>query len=263
MTAATASAPAFSGLRNQLRHETGTWWRTSRWWRQSLIWVVIVNGLLAAVLWLVPNLVGGIEDGAAVPQLDLLGSAAQFVEMAAAVTAVGVVILAQGIVLDDRRAGITEWLLSKPLTRPALLLAKLLGQGAGLLTCLVLLPWIGVYVVLSIAAGAAWPLGDFAGAVALVALYVAFHLALVLFLSFVPGKRGAVLGIPLALLAGADVAMTALPWLANVSPYVVNRLAAALLVGGVPPLAGPVLATAASITALVVGAAWRFSTDEV
>jgi len=39
------------GLRNMLRLEFGKWWGSRLWWVQSLIWVLVINGMLAALLW--------------------------------------------------------------------------------------------------------------------------------------------------------------------------------------------------------------------
>jgi hypothetical protein len=73
-------------------------------------------------------------------ELDLVEAAAQFAELATVITAAGVVILSQGLLLDDQRGGLLEWLLSKPLSRLALLLAKLAGHTSGLLAAIVALP---------------------------------------------------------------------------------------------------------------------------
>lgn len=251
-----------AGLGNQTRREASMWWSTGRWWRQGAVWTILLGGLLAAMLWVLPGLFAEIE-GAETMGADLLTNAAQFAEVAAFVSAVGVVILAQGLLLDDQRLGLTEWLLSKPLSRPALVLAKLTGHASGLLAAIVALPWVAVYGLLSVAAGAPWPLGRFLGTVALVGVFVVFHLALVLALSAVFGNRGAVLAVPLALLVTADVVIGAAPWLAGWLPYTLNRVAAALLATGEIAAAGP-LAAALVWSALLLGVAvWRFDRQEL
>jgi ABC-type transport system involved in multi-copper enzyme maturation permease subunit len=179
------------------------------------------------------------------------------------VSAIGVVILAQGVLLDEQRSGLTEWLLSKPLSRPALVLAKLAGHSSGLLVSVVLVPWAAVYVLLSVAAGTPWPVGRFVGTVALVGLFVVFHLALVLALSALSGSRGAVLAVPLALLVTADLLVSMAPWAADAMPYLVNRVGAALLATGDVAAVGPLLATAGWTVALAGAAVWRFNRQEL
>lgn len=251
-----------AGLRNQTRREASSWWSTGRWWRQGLLWAGVINGLLIAMLWALPALLSGVEGGETVAT-DVAGTAAQFAELAAFVSAAGVVILTQGVLLDDLRLGLTEWMLSKPLSRPALVLAKLGGHLSGLITSIVLIPWIGVYALLSVAAGEPWPVGRFLGSVVLVIVFVAFHLALVVALSVWTGRRGTVLAIPLALLVGMDVVISAAPPLANWMPYVLTRVGAAFLVTGSLAAPGPVLATLGWTAALVIAAVWRFNRHEL
>lgn len=172
-------------------------------------------------------------------------------------------ILTQGVLLDEQRSGLHEWLLSKPLSRPALVLAKFAGHASGLLVALVLAPWAGIYVLLSIAAGQPWPLGRFLGTVALVGLFVLFHLALVLALSALFGSRGAVLAIPLVLLVGADLLVAAAPWAADGLPYLLNRVAAALLATGELTAVGPAVATGVATAVLAAVAVWRFNRQEL
>ena len=37
------------GLRNMLRAELGKWFRTNMWWVQALIWIGVIDGILAVV----------------------------------------------------------------------------------------------------------------------------------------------------------------------------------------------------------------------
>jgi ABC-type transport system involved in multi-copper enzyme maturation permease subunit len=251
-----------AGLANQTRREASMWWGTGRWWRQAGVWTLVLGGLLVVMHWVLPGVIADVEGAEALPT-DVVETAAQFLELATFVSAVGVVILASGLLLDDQRLGLLEWLLSKPLSRPALVLAKLAGHASGLLVALVVVPWVAVYALLSIAAGAPWPLGRFLGAGVLVSLFVVFHLALVLALSALTASRGAVLAVPLALLVGADVVVGAVPALADWAPYVLGRVAAALVATGELVAVGPLLATAAWTVALSAVAVWRFARQEL
>jgi hypothetical protein len=123
MSTLTGGATMLAGLGNQARREASMWWSTGRWLRQALVWTFLLAGLLTAMLWVLPAVFADI-DGAAMTD-DAVQVAAQFTELAAFISAVGVVILVQGVLLDDQRSGLTEWLLSKPLSRPGG------GGGAG------------------------------------------------------------------------------------------------------------------------------------
>lgn len=262
MTALPARSPWLAGLGNQTRREAAMWWSTGRWRRQALVWTLVLGGLLVAMLWVLPGVFAGIEGSEAMPE-DVVQVAAQFAELAAFVSAVGVVILSQGLLLDDQRSGLTEWLLSKPLSRPALVVAKLVGHGSGLLVSVVFLPWVAVYALLWVAAGEPWPVGRFVATVGLIGVFVVFHVALLLALSALTGSRGVVLAVPLALLVGADLVFTAAPWMADWMPYVLSRVAAALLATGELVAVGPPLAAVAGAVALTAVAVWRFARQEL
>lgn len=256
-----APGPAWSaGLANQARREASMWWATSRWWRQAVVWSVVLGGLLAAVLWVFPTVLEGVE-GSVAP--DATEAAGQFTELAAVISAVGVVIMSQGLLLDDQRSGLVEWLLSKPLSRSALVLAKLAGHAGGLLFAVVAVPWVAVYALLSVGAGSAWPPGRFLGTVALIGLFVVFHVALVLALSALARSRGVVLAVPLALLVGSDVIVGLAPWAADGMPWLLGRIAAALLATGTLVAVWPVVATAVGTVALTALAVGLFGRQEL
>ena len=42
------------GFANLFHKENGEWIYTGRWWMQSLLWLLIANGFLAIVLWVLP-----------------------------------------------------------------------------------------------------------------------------------------------------------------------------------------------------------------
>ena len=251
-----------AGLGNQTRREAATWWANAHRWRQALVWSVVIGGLLAGMLWVLPAILAGV-NGAVAVQLEPVEAAAQFGALAVVLTGAGVVISSQGLLLDARRAGLLERLLSKPLARPALLLAGLVGHSSGLLAAAVVVPWLAVWALLSVAAGQPWSAGRVAGTAVLAALVVLFHVGLVLALSVVTGSRGVVLAVPLALLVGADLISAAAPWTAHVSPYVVGRLAAGLLATGELMAVGPLLATVACTGMLLKLALWRFAGEEL
>jgi len=248
-----------AGFTNQLTRESATWWATRRWWVQATAWGVLVNALLAVMLWVIPDL-EALSGGA---RMSVAESAAQFTGMAATLASIATVVLSQGVLVDERRSGVLEWMLSKPLERTALLAAKLVGHATALVAVLVLAPWVGVLVLLSLADGSLWPLGRWAGATALVAALVLFHLALVLLLSVMTWSRPVILAVPLAGILGADLATAVVPDLVSVLPWSLARLAGPVLVDGTLGSVGPLLSvTVLTVACLLVGA-WRFEHEEL
>ncbi len=59
--------------------------------------------------------------------------------------AVGVVIIMQGVVVGEKKSGTAAWVLSKPVTRPAFILSKVIANSLGVLVTMVVLPGIVAY----------------------------------------------------------------------------------------------------------------------
>jgi ABC-2 type transport system permease protein len=253
---------AFQGLGNLARREAAMWWTTGRWRLQALVWTAILGGLLASMLWLLPAVMAA-APGADPLTGDAREVALQFPDMAAAVTAVGVVLLVQGAILDERRNGVLEWLLSKPLTRRALVVAKFLGQTAGLLVTLVAIPWVAVYLLLGAADGQLWSAGRVVAVGGVMALVVGFHLALVLALSTLTTSRVVILAVPLAAIVGADAITGLWPDAFYVSPWSLGSIASLLLADGVLVSVWPIVATVAWTVALLVVAATSLERSEL
>ena len=154
-------------------------------------------------------------------------------------------------------------MLSKPLSRTALVAAKFTAHLAALLVVVVVIPWVGVWAQLSLALGEPWPLGPTLGAALLVALLVAFNLALVLALSATTWSRALVVALPLAGIFGADLVVAGLPELVDRLPWSVGRLGGAVLADGSLLTTGPVVSAAVLTGLFLVGAAWGLGRTEL
>lgn len=247
------------GLANQFRRESRSWWTTRRWWVQTLTWTGLVNGLLVMVLWVIPEL-------DALPTESVMSteeSAVQFGGIAAMLASVAAVVIAQGILIDERRLGLLEWMLSKPMSRSALLLAKFTAHAAALLVTVVLIPWVGVWLQLSLARGSPWPVRPWLGAVVLVGLLAVFHLALVIALSATTWSRALVVSIPLAGIIGTDLLITAVPGLLDLVPWTIGRLTGPVLVEGALASLGPVVSAVLLTGVFLVAATWGLRRTEL
>lgn len=253
MSANTATRRPFAGFGNQLRHEAGTWWRRGRLVRRALAWTVSLAGLFALMHWALPAV---LPADAGLPETDIAQSARQFTELAAIVTAIGTVLATQGLLLDERRSGVIEWLLSKPLTWPALLTAKFVGNTAGLAIAAVAAPWIAVSGLVAIA-GAEWSPTRTLVVVAMFAVLVGFHVALVLIISAFGDRRGAVIGLPLSLVVGSDFVAAAFPALFAYLPWSIGRIAGTLLADGIVVTVTPLLSALAATLVLLAATAMR------
>jgi ABC-type transport system involved in multi-copper enzyme maturation permease subunit len=198
----------------------------------------------------------------------LLVTAALFVPVAA-------ISLAQDSILGEKHSGTAAWVLSKPLRRPAYLLAKLIANGLGLFVAWVVLPGVLVYLQLLKPAGGYFTPLRVAGVMGLHSLNLLFFLTLALMLSTFFNGRGPVLGISLMLawagpmpLISAPIQKHA-PWLYHVLPWKMlidfanNRQLAFYVANGQPlPTVAPIIATALWCVLFTAVAVWRMGREE-
>ncbi len=249
-----------SGFANLLSKETGAWWRTRGWLIQTIIWVAILDGILAMLLFAAPR---GEAGG-----IDHAESATVFLTMGLISLAIGATIIGQEAIIDEKRSGTAAWVLSKPASRPAFILAKLIAHGLGLLVTGVIVPGVIAFLMLT-GAGAVLDLGNFAAALGSMFLSVLFYLTLTLMLGTLSNGRGAAIGIPIALLFGYQIILGLAPWLAGITPW-------GFLFGAgspVPPIARvalgqpdwpamPIMATIGWCALFTIVALWRFGREE-
>ena len=193
------------GLRNLLRAEMGSWWQTRSWWIQTLIWVSVVNMSIASAIW------GSSEDAPAAIALYAL--------FACLFPTIAIIIILQDAIIGEKESGTAAWVLSKPVSRTAFVVAKLIAHSVGVLVTMTLLPGLVAYLQLSLA-GDTWlnPL-TFLGGMGIAWLYQMFFLTLTLMLGVLFAQRAAVIGIPLALAFGTQLLIGAVPTLQYVLPW--------------------------------------------
>src|SRR5689334_175599 len=119
------------GFANLFRKEHNQWWRSRTWLIHAIVWLLLVNAIVFAVYTVpVPE-----EAVGAPPQ----SGAMIFVVMSGLMTGLGVILVMQGAVLDEKKSGTAAWVLSKPLSRPAFILAKLTANSLAALVLMVAL----------------------------------------------------------------------------------------------------------------------------
>ena len=251
------------GLGNMLGKEIGTWWRTRRWWMQCLIALLLMNGTLALNL----------KDGGRVDNAGL-----NFLVMAALFVPVAAISLAQDSILGERHSGTAAWVLSKPLRRPAFILAKLIAHGLGLLLAWVVLPGVVSYFQIAAASKGQLSLSaiGWTAAMGLYYLNLLFYQTLALMLATLFNGRGPVLGIALLVAWSGPMQFIAqpmqeyVPWLDSILPWrllmdVGNNsgpLAGYLALGQPLPTVAPIIGTVLWCVLFVGVAIWRFRREE-
>ena len=250
------------GLGNMLHKELSAWYRTRRWWIQGLIALLLLNVTMALNL----------KDGGRVDNAGM-----NFLVMAALCVPFAAISLAQDSILGERHSGTAAWVLSKPLRRPAFILAKLIAHGLGLLLAWVVLPGAVAYFQLVAAGKGQLPLSGsgWAAALALYYLNLLFYLTLALMLATLFNGRGPVLGITLLVAWAGPMRFIAqplqeyVPWLEEILPWRLlvdfehfQPLAGYVALGQPLPTVIPIVAAALWCMLFTGVAIWRFRSEE-
>ena len=119
------------GFANLFHNENAGWWRTRRWIIHVILWTVLINGMLASVLWAPRQQTPAQSQEQAGPDTTnpLVLGTLLFVVVGDLATGAGAIILMQGTTLDEKKYGTTEWILSKPVSRSAFIWSKLCANG--------------------------------------------------------------------------------------------------------------------------------------
>jgi ABC-2 type transport system permease protein len=246
------------GLGNMLNNELSRWWKTRMWWVQCLIWVGLIGFLIGAILFSTPT---------PPPKEEVSMLYGIF---AGLFPSVGVVIIMQGTVVGEKNDGTAAWVLSKPVTRIAFMLSKVIANSLGVLVTMVLLPGVVAYLMYTFVATSSWNLPGFLAGMSVVFLNDFFFLSLTLMLGTFFASRGPVIGIALALLFLQQNVIGFLPALRYVLPWqliipVGNQMDAVvpnLMVGGHNYPSSLILVIALESLLFVLIGLWRFGREE-
>jgi ABC-2 type transport system permease protein len=258
------------GFANLYRKENQAWWGTHRWWINALLWTVLLCGL-AAIMLFAPNDEAKNATEAEITQAGGLISyilslgLSVFFEFGGPMLAIGTIVLTQDLIIGEKQSGQAEWLLSKPVTRRAYVLAKVVANTLPLLLLLVGLPSALVYGLLSLRIDALYPLLPFLSGVGIITMHTLFYLTLSLMLGIVFSTRGPILGIGLASILGGGILGGFIKPLFYVTPWMLPKVAWLTATGqAVPAEIGiaPLVATALWIVAFIVVALVRFEKME-
>ena len=178
---------------------------------------------------------------------------------------VGVVILAQDEIIQERQSGTAAWILSKPAARSAFILTKLLSNLFGALIFIVVLPGLVTLGETYLAAHKVVSLGSF----------LAGHRGGLAGAGFLhqPGDpagrpvrlRGPVLGIALGIVFGGRMIAGFFPPLAYVLPVTMDGVAQAIMLGIPLPvmMVSQVISTAVLTIVFILVALRRFQKMEL
>jgi ABC-2 type transport system permease protein len=212
------------GFNNLFARESRKWWASKRWWFQTLIWLCILVGFVILALFVIPGLTSP-EGQPALEGDPLMGALQGFFGVGAVALALGMTVLMQDEIISEKQLGTAEWVLSKPASRSAFILAKLAAHSLGMLIVMIAVPSAGAYALLFFYGGVAYPLAPFLSGVALLALHTFFYLCLALVLGVLASRRELLLAISLVSLLGGSFIRDFIPRLALLTPWFLPDIA--------------------------------------
>lgn len=273
------------GFANVLWKENRDWWKSRRWWVSFIFWRLLLNSTVFITLFLQSGeLPAGMEfsveererwvEGAKLENR-INNATRTFVDFSGTALILGVIIVMQNVLIDEKRTGTAAWILSKPVSRMAFLVAKLVANGLAMFIIVVVAQWTLAYIQLSIAGGGLQPLGNFLLAAGIIGLNMLFYLTLMLMLGALLNNRGALIAIPIVGLFvtmylssnfPALIGFTPLPLvmgtLGNPQEGIINSLALQAVLGEPIIYLTPIIATCGWCVAFVAVTVWRFGREE-
>lgn len=281
----TTGSGFLGGFGNFFKSQNQRWWRTRKWLVQTLVWLLILNGVVAILLFVAPNQAEYAQEEAGItaeqinenpgaaplPMEDLdFTTLAVFISMVGLAPAIGVIILGQEAMITEKNHGTAAWVLSKPISRTAFVLAKIVSNSLGVLITMIIIQGAAAYLLIWQATGTAFPLLPYAGAMGLSFLSLLFFLSLTIMLGSISNSRGLVIGIPLVIALGYQLLSMIGKWVPDIMPWNLSTgfgptrpaIALAVIVGMPLPTILPIIATAAWCVLFTGVAIWRFGREE-
>jgi len=236
ITKSTAKPKSLRGFANLYKKESKAWWRTYRWWINALLWTVILCGLTSILLFgqnyeAVEAAKEEIEAAGGLAAYTVQLSVDIYFQFGVSVSAIGTVILMLDQIIGEKQNGVAEWLLSKPVTRSAFIIAKLTANIIPVIVLLVWLPSALTYGLISFRLGTAFPLVPFISSVGIMTLNTLFYFTFTLMLGTIFTNRGPILGITFGSILGGGMIGGLIVQLQYITPWVLPKTASLISIG--------------------------------
>jgi ABC-2 type transport system permease protein len=250
------------GLGNLTRGELSAWFKSGRWWKHLVVWLLVIDLILLFVM-LAPAPPGGAKGPDVVFLYGVFGGL--FVS-------IGVMVVMQWAIVGEKTSGTAAWVLSKPVTRTAFVVSRLLVNALGIVVTAVIVPALLFYVLLGAISSVGWlpPLGFLAG-VGILVVHVVFWATLTWMMGTFSSSTAVVIAVPLAIFFGLWFLPPYVPGLVYVSPLTLaigeegggfQALATSLMKGEAPYSWIPLISALGFSTAFVAAGILRFNREE-
>lgn len=226
------------GFNNMFHKELGETFLRRRWLWQTLIWLVLIPGLLAFILFVVPIIEENSGQPSSTPTdpagIALLGLAT-FFGMLVQIGTIGMIVISQDEIIQEKQSGTAAWILSKPASRYSFVLAKVLANAIGALAFILVIPAVVAYFEIYLASGETVPVLPYLLAAGVAYLGLIFYLTLVIMLGVFFDNRVPVLGITFGVYIGGLLLVSFVPEIAYILPVSLQEITLAIAQGNSLP----------------------------
>jgi ABC-2 type transport system permease protein len=252
----TNTEPWYAGMKNLLKREIYHERSRMYWIQQLFVWAFFTNGMIALILAVPADMIEGMEE------MYVLSLAASY-GILTLLIAIFIPILLQGTVIDDKVSGTTAWILSKPVSKKAYLLSKLIASILSIVIVSVVINGAITYGVFS-AFGYTLNISGFVMNLGLTSIVVVYFACLTIMIGTLTTSRGKVLGVAVVIGVGAQLIARYIPLILFIVPYSLPVIGIGFIIGtSVAGLEVIVLSAAVQIIAFTAIALFVFDRTEL
>ncbi len=203
--------PWYAGMNNLINRELFHERSRMYWIQQLVIWTLFTNGMVILLLSLPANIIEGMTSSYHL-------SLATFYSLMAFLIAIFIPILLQGIIIDEKLSGTAAWILSKPVSKKAYLLSKLVASILAIIGVSVIINGVIGYGVFSVF-GHTLNITGYLMTLGLTGIVVVYFASLTVMLGTLTTSRGKVLATAVGLGIGAQFVARYFPLVLFLIPY--------------------------------------------
>lgn len=252
----TNTEPWYAGMKNLIRRELFHERNKMYWIQQLVVWALFTNGMVVLVLSMSDVIGEGMES-----MLSL--SLAIFYGMLALFISIFIPILLQGTIIDEKVSGTAAWILSKPVSKKAYILSKLVASILAIIAVSVVINGAIGYSVFG-AFGFTLNIPGYVMTLGLTSVLVIYFVSMTIMFGTFSTSRGKVLAVTVGLGLGAQIIAQFFPLILFIIPYALPIIGIGFVVGtSVQGLELILLSACVQIIAFIAIAIFAFNRTEL